>query len=107
MFQNVRFQTMDYVRSRDANEAIDTRAEEIDQMKVEWLQQQDQRQQDKAALMLKIEELDGQIKGKIAQLRDQQSTDSNQKKQNLSIFADQVTKEMVEKLNKILESKSP
>lgn len=39
MFQNVRFQTMDYVRSRDANEAIDTRAEEIDQMKVEWLQQ--------------------------------------------------------------------
>ena len=57
--------------------------------------------------MLKIEELDGQIKGKIAQLRDQQSTDSNQKKQNLSIFADQVTKEMVEKLNKILESKSP
>ena len=57
--------------------------------------------------MLKIEELDGQIKGKIAQLRDQQSTDSNQKKQNLSIFADQVTKEMVEKLNKILENKSP
>ena len=44
MFQNVRFQTMDYVRSRDANEAIDTRAEEIDQMKVDWLQQQDQRQ---------------------------------------------------------------
>lgn len=39
MFQGVRFQTMDYVRSRDANEAIDTRAEEIDAMKVEWLQQ--------------------------------------------------------------------
>ena len=30
--------------------------------------------------MARIEELDGQIKGKIAQLRDQQSTDSNQKK---------------------------
>lgn len=57
--------------------------------------------------MARIEELDGQIKGKIAQLRDQQSTDSNQKKQNLAIFAEQVTKEMVEKLNKILENKSP
>ena len=88
MFQGVKFQTMDYVRSRDANEAIDNRAEEIDQMKEQWLQEQDSRQQEKAALMSRIEELDGEIKAKISQLRDQQSTDSNQKKQNLAIFAE-------------------
>ena len=60
MFQGVKFQTMDYVRSRDANEAIDNRAEEIDQMKEQWLQEQDSRQQEKAALMSRIEELDGE-----------------------------------------------
>ena len=65
MFQGVKFQTQDYVRSRDANEAIDNRAEEIDQMKEQWLQEQDSRQQEKAALMSRIEELDGEIKAKI------------------------------------------
>ena len=106
MFESMKFQTQDYVRSKAANESVGSMGDAIIQQRADWQQEQQRIADEQMQNQAEIVTLNQTLVQKKEQLQREQQDDSS-KFTNIMKSACDFDSKIVADINKIFEANSP